>query len=206
MTALPRHTMTVETFLAWAETLPKEAGRFELWDGEVIEKRGAAGSMNAERSQHWEAKAAIFIALRDAAKRSGLPAHVAIDGPTVRFDSGKAVEPDVLVYFGDRAPRDALEIPNPAIVVEVLSPSTARMDLSLKLQGYFSLPSVAHYLILDPDKPLLIHHRRGPDGTIVTRFVTERILRLDELPNDAVLDLDLKDVFSQTVETDGSEG
>ena len=41
MLSLPKHKMTVDEFLAWSEGLPKEAGRFELRDGEVIEKRGA---------------------------------------------------------------------------------------------------------------------------------------------------------------------
>ncbi len=196
MNAIPLETMTVETFLAWAETIPPEAGRFELWDGEVIEKRGAAGSINSERSQHWETKAAIYDALRDALKTAGLPGRIAMDGPTVRFSAKSAVEPDVLVYFGARVKRGSLEVPNPAIVVEVLSPSTARRDLSEKLEGYFRLPSVAHYLVIDPDKPMLIHHQRGQDGAILTRIVTGKTLRLEGLPGDSALDVDLTEVLA----------
>ncbi len=47
-------------------------------------------------------------------------------------------------------PRGVLEVPNPLIVVEVLSPSTQSFDLGGKLQGYFALPSLRHYIILDP--------------------------------------------------------
>ena len=117
-------------------------------------------------------------------------------GPTVRFDARHAVEPDALVYFGARGARGALEIPNPSIVVEVLSPSTARHDLSLKLAGYFRLPSLVHYLIIDPDKPQLIHHRRGEDGIIVTRVVDGGSLRLDGLPDGAALDVDLAETLA----------
>ena len=53
-------------------------------------------------------------------------------------------------------------------MVEVASPSTRKIDASLKLTGYFSLPSVQHYLIVDPDGPPVIHHRRQGDGTILT--------------------------------------
>ncbi len=64
MIALPKHKMTADEFLVWAESLPKEAGKFELWDGEVIVKHGPAGQQNAERSQHWEVKGATFAALQ----------------------------------------------------------------------------------------------------------------------------------------------
>ena len=60
MTALPQHRMTADEFLAWAEAQPKEAGRFELWDGQVIVKR----MQQSEQARHWDAKAAMFIALR----------------------------------------------------------------------------------------------------------------------------------------------
>ena len=179
MIALPKHKMTADEFLAWAETLPKEAGKFELWDGEVIVKHGPVGQMNAERSQHWETRFAAGRALHDAIKRAGLPCQAAVDGPTVRFAEDKLVEPDVLVYCGEKVPRGTLEVPNPVIIVEVLSPSTGSVDMGVKLQGYFGLPSVHHYLLIDPDRPLLIHHRRGSGDAIETRIANGATLRLD---------------------------
>jgi Uma2 family endonuclease len=192
MIALPKHKMTADEFLAWAETLPKEAGKFELWDGEVIVKHGPAGQMNAERSQHWEVKGATFAALREAIKRAGLPCFAAIDGASVRLSGSKLVEPDVLVYCGEKVPRDALEVPNPLIVVEVLSPSTGTMDMGAKLQGYLALPSVQHYLLIDPDRALIIHHRRGSGEAIETRIVGGPSLRLDP-PG---LDLDVSEMLA----------
>jgi Uma2 family endonuclease len=192
MIALPKHKMTADEFLAWAEGLPKEAGKFELWDGEVIVKHGPAGQMNAERSQHWDAKFATGRALFDAVKREGLPCHVAVDGPSIRFANDKLVEPDVLVYCGEKVPRDVLEVPNPLIVVEVLSPSTGSMDLGIKLQGYFSLASIQHYIVIDPDRPLLIHHKRGTGDAIETRIASGPRLRLDP-PG---LDVDLAEVLA----------
>ena len=75
--------------------------------------------------------------------------------------------PDTLVYNGPELPGDTLEIPNPVIVVEVLSPSTRKFDETVKKDDYFSLPSVHHYLIVDPEGPPIVHHRRQPDGTIL---------------------------------------
>ena len=71
-------------------------------------------------------------------------------------------------------------MPNPLILVEVLSPSTRHIDASAKLAGYFSLPSMARYLIVDPDKPLVIHHaRREGETTIMTRILTSGPIPLD---------------------------
>jgi Uma2 family endonuclease len=192
MITLPKHKMTADEFLAWAEDLPKEAGRFELWDGEVIVKRGPSGFENAERSQHWEVKFAIARALHDAVQRAGLDCHVAVEGPSVRFTYNRIVEPDALVYCGERVPRGVLEVPNPVIVAEVLSPSTERMDKGRKLQGYFSLPSLHHYLVIDPDRARLVHHRRGSGDGIEPRIVTGPRLWLDP-PG---LDVDLTEVLA----------
>ncbi len=179
MIALPKKKMTADEFLAWSEAQPKEAGKFELWDGEIIVKHGPAGQQQAERSQHWETKGAMFAALRDAIKRAGLPCFAVIDGASVRLANDRLVEPDVLVYCGERVPRNALEVPNPIIIVEVLSPSTAKHDLTFKFESYFALPSLHHFLLIDADKPLLIHHKRGSGDAIETRFVRIPALRLD---------------------------
>ena len=51
-------------------------------------------------------------------------------------------------------------------------------DHELKPDGYFSLPSVEHYLIVDPDRRVVIHHKRGTDA-IETRILREGLLRLE---------------------------
>ncbi len=68
---------------------------------------------------------------------------------------------------------------NLAVVVEVLSPSTAAIDHGRKLSGYFSLPSVERYLILDPDRRVVIHHKRGQGDVMETRVLSEGAVKLD---------------------------
>ncbi len=70
-------------------------------------------------------------------------------------------------------------ITDPTIVVEVLSPSTAAIDHGRKLSGYFSLTSVEHYLILDPERRVAIHHKRGQGEAIETRVLASGAARLD---------------------------
>jgi hypothetical protein len=86
--------------------------------------------------------------------------------------------PDALVYCGPRLPNHALETPNPVIVVEVASPSTRKTDETVKLDAYFSVPSVHHYLIVDPDGPRLVHYGRQAAGTPLRVIVHEGALTL----------------------------
>jgi Uma2 family endonuclease len=184
MNVLTKPRMTVDEFLAWAEDHP---GRYELFRGEIF-------PMSPEVVGHTEIKGAIYVALLTAVRSRGLACHTLMDGPTVRVDSETAYEPDALVYCGDRLPPTALEVPNPVILVEVLSPSTRRVDVSRKLAGYFQLPSVAHYLVVDPTQRSVIHHARGASDTIVTRIVTDGAIALDP-PG---LALDLADIYGPT--------
>ncbi|MGU3537440.1 Uma2 family endonuclease [Methylobacterium sp. A54F] len=161
--------MTVEEFLAWAEGRP---GRYELDDGAVV-------MMSPERVRHADAKFAVQLALRVAIRQAGLPCRMVPDGLTVRIDDDTAYEPDALVYCGDRVDPDAVEIADPVVVVEVLSPGTRRIDTGRKLTGYFRVPSVMHYLIVDPARGTVVHHRRGDGDLIETRIAHAGTLVLE---------------------------
>ena len=169
MTALPQHKMTVDEYLAWAEGQP---GRYELYTGRVY-------AMAPERAGHAKVKFAVQAAFAAAIRKAGAECHMLPDGMTVRVDANTAHEPDALVYCGEELPDSAIEVPNPVILVEVLSPSTRRIDASLKLAGYFSIESVRHYLIVDPERPLIIHHARVGDDSIRTQIHYQGVLVLD---------------------------
>lgn len=160
--------MTVDEFLAWAE---RQDGRWELYNGIPY-------LLAPERAGHAEVKFAIQTELVKGIRKAGVPCHMLPDGATVRVSQHAAHEPDALVYCGAKLPPDALEVPEPVIVVEVASPSTRKIDASLKLTGYFRLPSVQHYLIIDPDGPPLVHHRRQTDATILTTIVHHGVITL----------------------------
>lgn len=181
MSALPQKRMNVDEYLAWAERNP---GRYELYDGVV-------SAMSPEGAGHAEVKFAVQSALAAGIRARGLPCHMLPDGMTVRVEARTAFEPDALVYRGPKVATSVLEIPNPVIVVEVLSPSTRHIDASKKLAGYFRLRSVAHYLIVDPTEPLILHHTRGSGDTILTHIVREGTITLDP-PG---LELSLADVY-----------
>lgn len=168
--------MSVEEYLVWADGRP---GRYELIDGDVV-------AQASERARHWEIKLATHVALLDAVKARGLPCHVVPDGGTVRIDGSTAYEPDGMVYCGTKVDADSLVVDNPVIVVEIISPTTGRNDKGRKLADYFRVPSILHYLIIDADAPLIIHHERRADGEILTHILREGVVKLDppgiELP------------------------
>ena len=168
MSTLAQRKMTVDEFLVWAEG---QEGRWELYNGVPY-------SMSPERTRHIKVKYAVYLALLQAIRKAGSPCHLLGDGAGVRISRHVMHIPDALVYTGPELPDDAIEVPNPVILVEVASPSTRKIDAALMLKGYFSLPSVHHYLIVDPEGPPVIHHRRQADGTILTSIVHEGTLTL----------------------------
>ena len=165
---LPRG-MNVESFLKWMD--PRR-GRFELHDGAVV-------AMAPERVGHIATKGRVYRVLDQAVRAGDLPCHVMPDGVAVHVSDRKWYQPDALVYCGPLASDQAMKIDNPIIIVEVISPSTGHIDEGAKLIGYFSLPSVQHYLIVNPEGLPLVHHQRQSNDTTPTRIVAGGSLRLD---------------------------
>src|SRR5262245_59736004 len=132
MTELPQIRMTVDEFLAWADEKP---GRYELANGVVY-------AMSPESAGHAEKKGAVYTALSAGIRARLLTCYVLPDGMTIRIDDATAYEPDAFVYCGEKLPSNSIVVPNPVVVVEVLSPSTRRTDAFAKLAAYFRLPSV----------------------------------------------------------------
>jgi Uma2 family endonuclease len=169
MVAVRKALMTVDEFLPWAAGQPE---RWELFDG-------AAVSMSPERVIHGDTKYSAARALDDAIRRAGVPCRFVLDSAAVRIDARNSYQPDLLIYCGEPVSSDATVIPEPIVVVEILSPGNAIRDLRDKLQGYFRVQSIRHYLVIDPDKRIVIHHARRDDDEIVTRIISEGDIPLD---------------------------
>jgi Uma2 family endonuclease len=163
--------MTADEFIAWAMEQP-EGERYELVGGEVV-------GMAPERVAHARVKARVFNALADAIERGGLECEAFPDGMAVQVSADTVYEPDAQVRCGPSLPDDDVKILDPIIVVEVLSPSTRAYDAGAKLGGYFRMPSVRHYLLLEIRNRIVIHHERAASGDIATRIAHEGSVRLD---------------------------
>src|SRR5450432_899985 len=109
----PELRLSREEYRSWAEAQPK--GRFERIEGVVV-------AMAPERAGHNDTKAQVWLALRQAVTAAGLPGHVYADGMTVEVDD-RDFEPDAVLHCGEKLTRDAIAVPEPMVVVEVLSRS-----------------------------------------------------------------------------------
>lgn len=170
MTALPKHRMTVDEFIPWAMT--QASGRYELVGGEII-------AMAPERARHNLVKATVYKLLDAEIRKAGLDCTAFTDGMTVKIDATTAREPDASLQCGVTLDLDSLILEKPLLVVEVVSPSSERDDTGAKVAEYFAVPSIQHYLIVDPFRATVIQHQRQPAGDIRTTIHASGALAID---------------------------
>lgn len=134
-------TMGVEEFYRWQ--LDQDE-RFELVDGVPAPLRAMTGASNFHDAILTNVIALLWNALRGKACR------VASADTAVRTGIRSTRRPDVTV---DCAPAEAnlYEARRPTVVVEVLSPSTRKIDRFTKLEEYRRHPNLRHILLIDPD-------------------------------------------------------
>jgi Uma2 family endonuclease len=165
MTQQPLQTdMTADAFVEWAMRQP--AGRFELLRGEVV-------AMAPERAGHARVKTEVLVAFRSAIAAAGIECEAFGDGMAVRIDDSTVYEPDASIRCGPRLSNETVLFDDPVVVVEVASPSSRGIDAGTKLADYFRLPSVRHYLVVQPETRRVIHHAGAEAGEIATRILHE---------------------------------
>ena len=82
--------------------------------------------------------------------------------------TGFAGYPDVTVVCGElqRDPRNSSTVTNPAVLVEVLGPSTAEYDSGEKLRHYQSIQSVSHVVLVAHDGVRIDVWSRAGEGWV----------------------------------------
>ena len=123
------------------EDLPDDGHRYELIDGVLIVSPGP-------QLPHQDIVGSLYVLLRAAC-----PAHlkVVLAPFAVALADDTEVQPDLLV--ADRSRFTRTELPGPPLLaVEVLSPSTRRVDLLLK-RDRLQAAGVPSYWLVDPDGP-----------------------------------------------------
>ena len=170
MGALPKIEMAVPEFLSWWEKQGDDA-RFELVDG-------IAYAMGRDRVRHNETKMRAVTALQNAIRTANVDCRAYTDGIGVSPDSRNYRLPDAAVNCGPVDP-EAYILPNPVIVVEIVSPSGEARDVHEKMIDYFAIKSVCHYLIVFEDRGCVVHHRRkNSSEKVETTFVTSGEIEL----------------------------
>ena len=171
MSAAAPAKMTADEFLIWAMEQP-EGTHYELADGEIV-------AMAPGRVGHGLMKFRVARRLADAIDAAGLTCDVFVDRMSLRVDAHTVYEPDTMVRCGQTLDDNAIEVTDPLIIVEVVSRSSGKLDTGTKLDDYFRIPSVRHYLIVKTGNKAIIHHHRHENGDITTRIVRGGDLVLD---------------------------
>jgi len=104
----------------------------------------------------------------------------------VRVSPGRMYAyPDVLVVCGKPLLADDRQdiLLNPAVIVEVRSPSTERFDRGVKSQYYRAIESLTDYILVNQDQVRIEHFTRGPSNTWTLRDYQNREeeLRIDSI-------------------------
>jgi len=140
VTTLPRGRALTRDDL---ETMPDDGHRYELIDGTLV-------VTPAPSFRHQGIVGEMFLVLRNACP-SDLKVLLAPFDVALTNDS--VLQPDLLVaWWSDFTDRDLPVAP--VLAVEVLSPSTRRVDLTLKRSRY-EAAGCPSYWVVDPDGPTL---------------------------------------------------
>ena len=126
------------------QDMPDDGQRYEVVDGELF-------VTPAPSFDHQAAAALLFRRLADYLDREPV-GYVLFSPADITFSPRRAVQPDVFVVprVGDHRPRSWSEVKALILAVEVLSPSTARLDRVVKRKLYRD-ENVSEFWIIDLD-------------------------------------------------------
>jgi len=181
------------------------AGRLKSLDWEAY----LAGEERAKR-KHEYVYGAVYARAGGPIRHGMISSNILIavgrrlsSGPCRAFNSDVKVRirnekgtcfyyPDAFVVY-DSNPPDLVYQDKPVVVVEVLSPSTRRIDEREKNDGYLSVPSLAAYLLVESDQAGVgVWRRNGDEFKLETYTDLAASVPLPEIG----VDLPLSEVYA----------
>ena len=169
--------------------LPDDGNRYEAIAGELF-------VTPAPSFDHQQAVLRLLLRLAPYVDARGL-GYALMSPADIEFDEETLVQPDVLVAprIEGRRPKNWAEIKRLSLAVEVLSPSTARADRTVK-RRLFQRVNVPEYWIVDVEARLVERWRPGDERPDV---VTETLAWRPD-PNAPALEIDLPRLFAEILE------
>ena len=147
-----QHYYSLEEYFALEDA---SDARFEYWDGDIL-------CMNGGNRAHGTISSNVHYSLAAGLRGGKCRAYtgdMAVYTPTLlpyRYPDASVVcgEPEFKHIKG----HDALV--NPVVVVEVLSPSTAKLDEGPKFVAYQAVATLHEYLLVSQDEPRVTRYTR----------------------------------------------
>ena len=158
-----------ETLQRWTAAqvreLPNDGPRYEVVDGELL-------VTPAPSFDHQQAVLELVTTLQAYLSGAGA-GHAVLSPADIELDPNTLVQPDVFVVplESGRRPKGWTDIRGLLLAIEMLSPSTARADRTVKRRRY-QRAGIPEYWIVDLDARLLERWRPGDERPEV---LTERI-------------------------------
>jgi Uma2 family endonuclease len=146
--------MTPEAFLAWES---EQADRHEFIHGEIY-------AMTGGTLRHAAIAGNCLIALKSRLLPRGCQVYQS--EAKVHVD-GNFFYPDVVAQCSQHEMIDQV-VPQPVVIVEVLSPSTEKYDQLTKWPLYQSLPGLRTFLLVHQDRVQVQLYRRSGDAWTYT--------------------------------------
>ncbi len=160
--------------------------RFEFYNGDVTAMAGGSKVHN---------NIAFNIAsfLKNRFNPKGC--DVFQEGIKVAIESDNVyMYPDVVVSCDVTDKEDPYFVPNPLIIVEVLSPSTETADRSKKFHIYRKIKSLRYYLLVSQEQPMIEVFSRQNSNALFTYNLFEEMQDVVDFA-DIDCQLALKDVY-----------
>lgn len=150
-TAFARDTRSLDDFLAWEAEQPERQERI----GGVVHAM-VGGSLD-----HNQISMNVAYGFR---RRLPPECRAFMSDVKVVTPAKDVMYPDVLVACGAFDGKSTW-LETPVVLVEVLSPSTQRLDHTRKRWAYASIPSLRHYVLVDQDEPVVEVASSQDDGS-----------------------------------------
>jgi Uma2 family endonuclease len=149
---------------AQVRELPDDGNRYEVVDGELL-------VTPSPTYDHQDVVGELFAALWEFCQAARV-GHAMVSPADIEFDPNTRVQPDVFVVpTAARRPKSWTDVRDLLLAAEVLSPSTARADRTVKRRRY-QRAGVSEYWIVDVDGRLIERWRPGDQRPEV---LTERL-------------------------------
>jgi len=173
MSALPKKKYTAEEYAALESVAEYKS---EFYRGEIFPMHGHGGpiAMAGAKFDNNQVKDNLIYELTDRLK--GGPCRTLSSDMRVRVGlTGLETYPDVLILCGPPTFVDDTEmcLLNPAVVIEVLSPSTEGYDRGTKFRHYGLIPSLKEIILAEQDEPVCEQYIRSSDGVTWMRTAVE---------------------------------
>lgn len=148
---------------------PADGKRYELIHGELFVSP-------APRRRHQRVLEDFFVLLYSYLAPLGRRPQLCLSPADITWDDETLVQPDIFVVTESETTGEWSEVKTLLLVIEVLSPSTARLD-RIKKRRLYQQQGVATYWIVDCDAAVVeVWHPDDERPTIVSDSLTWRVV------------------------------